>query len=203
MLDKNPNQVLKEAFTKLIMEFSEKNPIIVLSSKPFAKSDFLTDLIDSFRIPVIFFDFDLLYSGYVKSGMIEKNEKVKILRANETNFQKYLKEVVEKISKEQTLVILDSLNVLYNMFERYDSFRIIDATIMLLASIAKNTKSHIVVTSLVIKNEIGDWILSPGGKHLFESTKAGMYYLDTFESNIVVNAINKNQENARLFVIKK
>ena len=202
MLDKNPNQVLNEAFVKLKIEFSDKNPIIILSSKPFVKSEFLINLIDSLNVPVIFFDFDLLYSGYINSGMIKKNEKVKILRPNEKDFQRHLKEVVEKISKERFLVILDSLNVLYNMFENLDSFRFTNATIMLLASIAKTTKSHIIVTSMVTKNEKKEWILSPGGKHLIESKKSGMYYIDNSESKFVLNSLNKKRENDNSFIIK-
>jgi len=202
VLDKNPNQVLNEAFVKLKMEFSDKNPIFVLSSKPFVKSEFLKRLIDSFNVPVIFFDFDLLYSGYINSGMIKKNANVKILRSDEKDFQKNLKEVIEKISKEQVLVILDSLNVLYNMFENLDSFRFINATIMLLASIAKTTKSYILVTSMVTKNEKKEWILSPGGKHLINSTKSGMYYLDISELNFILNSVNKKQENDNSFIIK-
>lgn len=202
MLDKNPNQVLNEAFVKLKIEFSDKNPIIILSSKPFVKSKFLINLINSLNVPVIFFDFDLLYSGYINSGMIKKNEKVKILRPNEKDFQRHLKEVVEKISKERVLVILDSLNVLYNMFENLDSFRFTNATIMLLASIAKTTKSHIIVTSMVTKNEKKEWILSPGGKHLIESKKSGMYYIDNSESKFVLNSLNKKRENDNSFIIK-
>jgi len=202
VLDKNPNQVLNEVFVKLKMEFSDKNPIFVLSSKPFVKSEFLKRLIDSFNVPVIFFDFDLLYSGYINSGMIKKNANVKILRSDEKDFQKNLKEVIEKISKEQVLVILDSLNVLYNMFENLDSFRFINATIMLLASIAKTTKSYILVTSMVTKNEKKEWILSPGGKHLINSTKSGMYYLDISELNFILNSVNKKQENDNSFIIK-
>lgn len=202
MLDKNPNQVLNEAFVKLKIEFSDKNPIIILSSKPFVKSKFLINLINSLNVPTIFFDFDLLYSGYINSGMIKKNEKVKILRPNEKDFQRHLKEVVEKISKERVLVILDSLNVLYNMFENLDSFRFTNATIMLLASIAKTTKSHIIVTSMVTKNEKKEWILSPGGKHLIESKKSGMYYLDNSESNLVLNPLNKKREKDNSFIIK-
>ncbi len=200
MLDKNPNQVLNEVFVKL--ELSDKNPIIILNSKPFVKSKFLINLIDSLNVPVIFFDFDLLYSGYVNSGMIKKNENVKILRPNEKDFQGYLKEVVEKISKERVLVILDSLNVLYNMFENLDLFRFTNATIMLLASIAKTTKSHIIVTSMVTKNEKNEWILSPGGKHLIESKNSGMYYLDNSESKLVLNLLNKKRENDNSFIIK-
>jgi len=202
VLDKNPNQVLNEVFVKLKIEFSDKNPIIILSSKPFVKSEFLINLIDSLNVPVIFFDFDLLYSGYINSGMIKKNEKVKILRPNEKDFQRHLKEVVEKISKERVLVILDSLNVLYNMFENLDSFRFTNATIMLLASIAKTTKSHIIVTAMVTKNEKKEWILSPGGKHLIESKKSGMYYLDNSESNLVLNPLNKKREKDNSFIIK-
>ena len=77
MLDKNPKWILDIDLVQLKNEFSDKNPNIILYSEPFVKSEFLNRLIDSTAFPVIFLDFDLLYSGYVISGMIKK---MKMLR---------------------------------------------------------------------------------------------------------------------------
>jgi len=203
VLDKNPKHSFDEIYVKIQNEFSDKNPSIILCSNPFIKTEFLNNLINSFNVPVIFVDFDLLYSGYVISGMIKKNENVKILRSNKIDFEKHLKEVIEKISKEQALVIFDSFNVLYNMFEDLDSFRFINASIMLLSAIAKNTRSQIVVSATAIKNENGEWVLSPGGKHLIDSKKSGIYFLNVSDSNMILNSINKKLENEKSFVIKK
>ena len=203
MLDKNPKWILDNDLVQLKNEFSDKNPNIILCSKPFLKSEFLNRLIDSTTFPVIFLDFDLLYSGYIISGMIKKNENVKIFLSNRINFEKDLKEIIEKISKEKVLVILDSFNGVYNMFDELESARTINATIMLLSSVARHTKSLIVATAMAIKNDNGEWILSPSGRHLIDSKKSGMYNLDISEKSLVLNSIDKRLQNDKSFKIKK
>ncbi len=203
MLDKNPKWILDNDLVQLKNEFSDKNPNIILCSNPFLKSEFLNRLIDSTTFPVIFLDFDLLYSGYIISGMIKKNENVKIFLSNRINFEKDLKEIIEKISKEKVLVILDSFNGVYNMFDELESARTINATIMLLSSVARHTKSLIVATAMAIKNDNGEWILSPSGRHLIDSKKSGMYNLDISEKSLVLNSIDKRLQNDKSFKIKK
>ncbi len=203
MLDKNPKWILDNDLVQLKNEFSDKNPNIILCSKPFLKSEFLNRLIDSTTFPVIFLDFDLLYSGYIISGMIKKNENVKIFLSNRINFEKDLKEIIEKISKEKVLVILDSFNGVYNMFDELESARTINAIIMLLSSVARHTKSLIVATAMAIKNDNGEWILSPSGRHLIDSKKSGMYNLDISEKSLVLNSIDKRLQNDKSFKIKK
>jgi len=203
VLDKNPKWILDNDLVQLKNEFSDKNPNIILCSKPFLKSEFLNRLIDSTTFPVIFLDFDLLYSGYVISGMIKKNENVKILRSNRINLEKDLKEIIERISKEKVLVILDSFNGVYNMFDELESARFINATIMLLSSVARHTKSLIVATAMVIKNDNGEWILSPSGRHLIDSKKSGIYDLGISETSLVLNSIDKRLEYEKSFVMKK
>ncbi len=193
VLDKNPKQILDNDLVQLKNEFSDKNPNFILCSKPFLKSEFLNKLIDSDTIPVIFLDFDLLYSGYVISGMIKKNDNVKIFRSSRIDWEKDLQEIIKKISREKALVILDSLNGIYNMFDELESARFINAAIMLLASVARHTKSLIVVTTMAIKNGDGEWILSPSGRHLMDSKKSGMYYLGMNETNLILNLIDKRQ----------
>ena len=203
MLDKNPKQILDSNLTQMKNEFSEKNPNIILCSKPFLKSEFLNRLIESHTIPVIFLDFDLLYSGYVISGIIKKNDDVKIFRPSRTSWEKDLREIIEKISREEILVILDSLNGVYNMFAELESARFINAIIMLLSSVAGSTKSIIVVTAMAIKNDNAEWILSPSGRHLMDSKKSGMYFLGMSETSLILNSIDKKQQYHKSFEIKK
>ena len=191
MLDKNPKQILNIDLAQMKNKFSDKSPNIILCPNPFLKTEFLNKLIDSDTFPVIFLDFDLLYSGYIFSGMIKKNENVKIIRSSKINWENDLKEVIKKISEEKVLVILDSLNGVYNMFDEIESTRFINAIIMLLSSVAKYTKSIIVATAMAIKNDDGEWILSPGGRHLMDSKKLGMYYLGMSETSLNLNSIEK------------
>jgi len=203
LLDKNPKQILDGDFTQIKNEFSDKNPNIILCSNPFLKSEFLNRFVNSNKFPVIFLDFDLMYSGFFVSGMIKKNDYLKIFQINRTHWEKDLKEVVKQISREKVLVILDSLNGVYNMFDELESARIINATIMLLSSVAKYTNSLIVVMGIGTKNDNGEWILSPSGRHLMNSKKSGIYYLSLTESGIILKSIKNSHENQRSFEIKK
>lgn len=203
VLDKNPNKVLDNDFTQMKNEFSEKNPNLILCSKPFLKAEFLSRLINSQVIPIIFLDFDLLYSGYVNSKIIEKKGNVRIVRSDRITWESDLKEIIKKISREKALVILDSLNGIYNMFDEQKSSRFINAAIMLLSSVARYTKSQIILTAMVIKNDENEWILSPGGRHLMESKKSGMYYLGMSETSLILNIIDKNRQDFKSFEIKK
>ncbi len=191
MLDKNPKQSLDIDLAQMRNKFSDKSPNIILCTNPFLKTEFLNKLIDSNTFPVIFLDFDLLYSGYVFSEMIKKNENVRIFRSSRINWEKDLKEVIKKISEEKVLVILDSLNGVYNMFDEIESTRFVNAVIMLLSTVVRYTKSIVVATAIAIKNDDGEWILSPGGRHLMDSKKLGMYYLGMSETSLNLNSIEK------------
>ena len=203
LLDKNPKQFLDDDFTQIKNEFLDKNPNIILCSKPFLKSKFLDRLVNSNNFPVIFLDFDLMYSGYFVSGMIKKNDNLRIFQISRTHWEKDLKEVAKQISREKILVILDSLNGVYNMFDELESARVINTTIMLLSSVAKYTNSLIVVMGIGTKNDNGEWILSPSGRHLMDSKKSGIYYLSLTETGIILKSIKNSHENQRLFEIKK
>ena len=84
MLDKNPENVFYN-LQEILNKFSKKNPNIIVCSQPFTKSQFLNELIDSIDFPIIYLDFDLLFSGYVISKMIPKNDKVEIHQLGITN----------------------------------------------------------------------------------------------------------------------
>jgi len=203
LLDKNPKKILNDVFIKLETEFSDSSPNFILCSKPFIKLEFLKSLIESCNHQVVLLDFDLLYSGYVMADMIDKNNNVKIFRSNKKDFENHIKEIIELISRKKVLVILDSFNSIFNLFDNEDSFRFITASIMLLSSVAKNTKSTILVTVSGMKNENEKWILSPGGKQLIETKNSRMYDLRLRDSKLILNSLNKKQGNDWSFVLSQ
>jgi len=89
------------------------------------------------------------------------------------------------------------------MFDKLESARFVNATIMLLSSIARRTKSWILVTAMAIKNDDWEWILSPGGRHLLDAKKSGIYYLDLSETSLILNIIDKKQQDYKSIKIKK
>lgn len=202
MLDKNPQEILDNDLTYVKKEFSIKNPNIILCSEPFLKAEILNELIDSITYPIIFLDFDLLYSGYVVSELIKKNERVEIYRPSKIDLKKIISEIANKISSEKFLVIIDSLNGFYNIFDEKESGRFINASLMLLSSISRENGSSVIITAITRKNDGGEWILSPGGRHIIDSKKSGMFHLKRIDKSIRIRLLNQIGNTEKTFKIE-
>ncbi|NQV39715.1 MAG: hypothetical protein HQ505_04140 [Nitrosopumilus sp.] len=196
MLDKNAEQIIDNDLTQIQIKFEQNNPNIVLCSKPFHKVEFLDRLINSTEDPIIFIDMDLLYTGYVQSGMIQKKENLVIFCPNKTNWKEKISEIISNISKERFLVIIDSFNGLYNLFDELESAIFINSCLMLLSSIGNQTKSSVVITGMARRKENNNWVLSPGGKHIIKSEKTGVYFLKKMGNNLIIDTLNKTDGNA-------
>ena len=189
MLDKSPEQILDGKLFHIQNGFKEKIPNIILCSEPFHKAQFLSKLINSFEKPIIFVDLDLLYTGYVESGMIKKKNNLTIFHPTKENWEEKFTEIITKISKEKFMVIIDSFNGIYNMFEDLESAIFINSCIMLLATLGKDTDSSVIITAMARKKENEGWILTPGGKQIIKSTKTGVYLLKKIEKDLIIHQI--------------
>lgn len=202
MLDKNPQQILDNDLTYVKKEFSIKNPNLILCSEPFLKAEILNELIETASYPIIFLDFDLLYSGYVVSELIKKNERVEIYRPNKIDLKKIISEIANRISSEKFLVIIDSLNGFYNIFDEKESGRFINASLMLLSSISRENGSSVIITAITRKNDDGEWILSPGGRHIIDSKKSGMFHLKRVDKSMMISSLNQIGNIEKTFKIE-
>jgi len=201
-LDKSPEWVLDNSLLHIKNEFEKNIPSIILCSDPFHKAEFLNRLINSIEHQIIFVDMDLLYTGYVESGMIRKKDNVIIFHPDKTNWKKELSNVITKISKERILVVIDSFNGVYNMFDDLESVRFINSCIMFLSSFGRETNSSVIVTGMARKKE-ENWIISPGGKQIIKSTKTGVYFLKKIEKNLIITTEKNTDEKAKLFKIEQ
>lgn len=201
VLDKNPEQILDTELIHMKNEFSNKNPNIILCSEPFLKAEFLNELIDSIKYPIIFLDFDLLYSGYIISEMIKKNDKVEIYRPSKADWKKIISEIAKRISNEKFLVVIDSFNGFYNIFDEKESGRFINASLMLLSSIGRECDSSVIITAMVRKNDNGEWILSPGGRHIIDSKKSGIYHLKRIGNSLMLSSLSQMGTTEKIFKI--
>lgn len=202
-MDKNHNQAFNQNISQIQSEFYGRNPNFVLSSNPFVKTEFLHKLVESMNLPVFFLDCDLLYSGYVASGIIKKNDKLKFFVTTKSSLNNDIKQIIKKIENEKSLIILDSLNGLYNMFDELEYVRFINSTIMLLSSVAKYSKSIIIITGMARKNENKEFVLSPTGRQIVRIKKAGFYELGISETSLILNLMENTQENKRSYEISK
>ena len=191
VLDKNPEIILDDNLEKIQNEFRKNVPSLVLCSDSFDKIEFLNKLINSVENPIIFVDMDLLYSGYIESKMIQKRENLVIFQPNKLNWEKELSEIITKGSKAEFLIIIDSFNGIYNLFDDLESARFVNSCIMLLSSLGKQSNSTIIITTMARKKDNGEWILSPGGKHILKSAKTGVYFLKKIQNDLKIRIIDK------------
>ena len=203
MLDKNPEQILDNNLTHIQKEFENNIPSLVLCSEPFHKAEFLNRLINSVENPIIFVDMDLLYTGYVESGMIQKKNNVTIFHPDKISWREKLLEIITKVSKEKFLVVIDSFNGVYNMFDDLESARFINSCIMLLSYVGRQTSSSVVITAMVRKKENNEWVVSPGGKQIIKSEKTGIFFLKKIENNLVINTFEDSDTNSKIFKIEQ
>ena len=201
VLNKSPEQILDNSLTHIQNEFGKNIPSIVLCSDTFHKAEFLNRLINSIQSQIIFVDMDLLYTGYIESGMIQKKNNVIIFHPNKTSWREKLSEIISKVSKNRFLVVIDSFNGVYNMFDDLESARFINSCIMLLASVGRKTSSSVVITTMARKKEDNGWILSPGGKQIIKSKKTGIYLLKKIENNLVISILEDMDASSKIFKI--
>ena len=193
MLDKSPEWVLDNNLIHIQNEFKKNIPSILLCSEPFHKTEFLNRLINSVENSIIFVDMDLLYTGYVESGMIQIKDNLFILNPDKENWRKKLSDIIIKTSEEKVLVIIDSFNGIYNIFDDLESVRFINSCIMLLGSLGKNSDSTIIVTGMARKKENDEWVISPGGKQIIKSEKTGIFYLKKIKEKIIISNVDKTK----------
>lgn len=196
VLDKSPELILDNDLAHIKNEFELNIPSLVLCSEPFHKAEFLYRLINSIEHQIIFVDLDLLYTGYVESGMIPKNNNVIIFHPEKENWEEKLTEIISKVSTEKFLVVIDSFNGVYNMFDDLESARFVNSCIMLLSSLANQTSSSIVITGMARKKENVGWIISPGGKQIIKSGKTGVYFIKKNQNNLIFTSLKENDRKS-------
>ena len=202
-MDKSHEWVLDNNLIHIQNEFKKNIPSVILCLETFHKVEFLNSLINSVRNSIIFVDMDLLYTGYVESGMIEKKENVTIFHPNKKSWKEELSKIITKVSKEKILVVIDSFNGIYNMFNDLESVRFVNSCIMLLSSLGRKENSTVIVTAMVRKKENGEWVVSPGGKQIMKSKKTGAYFLKKMEKNMIITTLEKINGQSKIFKIEQ
>ena len=195
MLDKNPEMTYDGNLEYFQNEFKKNVPSLVLCSNSFHKIEFLNKLIISVKNPIIFVDMDLLYSGYVESKMIQKKENLIIFQPNKLNWKQKLSEIISKVSNKEFLIIIDSFNGIYNLFDDLESARFVNSCIMLLSSLGKQSNSTIVITGMARKKENNEWILSPGGKNIMKLARSSVYFLKKTQNDLKLKKIDQLAKN--------
>jgi len=194
VLFKNHDNVSKNDTSNLENILSQTKINSILYSDPFLKAGFIAKLVQDTKIDILYLDLDLLYSGYVTSGILLIPQNLSLFQPTFELWNKALTNLLIKLSTKKSLVIVDSLNGLYNLLnEEKEIGKLVNSYIMLITSMARKTNSYVVVASMVrFKKEEG-WILSPTGKRLIETTIVKKILLKQDESGIILDFLNKEK----------
>ncbi len=184
---KNPSD---DAQPKLNLQIMLEQNLInsVFYPDPFLKAGFISKLVQDTKLEVLYLDLDLLYSGYVVSGILAAEKNVTLFQPTSDTLYQMIKEILVKASLSQTIVVVDSLNGLYNILNQKKNLgKTVMSIMMLLASITRMTKSYLVVTSMVRYKKEEGWILSPTGKRLVETKNSKKILLEYGKEGIVLS----------------
>jgi len=196
-LFKNHDNTLKAEIILNLQNILRQNKInSVLYSDPFLKAGFIAKLVEDLKLDVLYLDLDLLYSGYIVSGMIKTPQNLTLFQPTFEILNNTLAKILVDLSTKKSVVIIDSLNGFFNMLnKKKDIGKLVTSYVMLLASIAYSTGSYVVLTSMVrFKKEEG-WVLSPTGKRLIEAKNGEQILLEKNDQGIILNFLDKKEKS--------
>ena len=178
-----------------IKDILEQNILnVIFYENSFTKTTFFVKILSKYNIPIFYLDFDLLYSGFVKSGQTPLSKNTTLLCPNADSLHENLRSVIDKISEIKSLVIIDSLNGFFNLLEdRKDTGQIINSLIMLLVSSAKNSNSIVVIGSLSKLINENEWVLYNTGRHVIENKYMTKIQLTESGGNTVVKSLKPDK----------
>jgi len=177
-----------KAIIRNVLEQNTANMIFYEDS--FTKISFFTREIPNWKIPVFYLDFDLQYTGFVKSGITPEMKNLTLLCPDSDNLREGLKSVIAKISRERSLIVIDSLNGFFNILEGDKEIgRLVNSFVMLLVSAANQTKSTIMVGVLSKLNE-DKWVLYNTGRRVIDSEYFTKIQLVRKENNTLATLLD-------------
>ena len=180
-----------KATIRNVLEQNTTNMIFYDDS--FTKTSFFTSEIPNWEVPIFYFDFDLQYTGFVRSGITQEMKNLNLLCPENGSLREDLKSVIAKISKERSLIIIDSLNGLFNVLEGdKDLGRLVNSFLMLLVSAANHTKSTIMVGILSKLNEESRWVLYNTGRSVIDNEHFTKIQLASTQNNPSVTLLNSD-----------
>ena len=181
----------KKATVRNALEQNTTNMIFYEDS--FTKTSFFTREVSNCKVPIFYIDFDLQYTGFVKSGITQEMENLNLLHPENGSLREDLKSIIAKISREKSLIVIDSLNGFFNILEGdKDLGRLINSFLMLLVSAADHTKSTIIIGVLSKLNEEGRWVLYNTGRSVIDNEHFTKIQLTRKENNVFAMLLNSD-----------
>ena len=136
---------------------------------PYAKLCYTARLVGQFD-RVIYIDLDTTFTAYFNAGFVHTNS-IDIYLPSEGRLAIVIKDVLESMG-DSSLVIFDSVNSFYNLFqlrERLSNLNhLLSILIMLLVRRGVDVGIPVLVTSMLRYKKDGGWVHSPASRRLLQ-----------------------------------
>lgn len=194
-MHKNQRSVSAEKISELVFD---QNLSSITFDDAITKTYFFHKLGLVTDVPVIYVDFDLLYSGYLAANILPQNQNIE-LYAPKDDWRDIFAQLTDKISTKKHLLLIDSLNGFFTTLSgNKDSGRIINSILVLLASAAQKADSAVLFGSTAKLKEDG-WVLPGIGRKIVQIQK--MNFLALQQKNETLNLVSLNSDNSVKLVI--
>ena len=101
-----------------IIDILEQNTLnMIFYENSFTKTTFFVKILPKWNIPTFYLDFDLLYSGFVKSGQTPLSKNTILVCPNADNLHENLRSIIDKIyfgAYDEKKGSLESIMKIYN-----------------------------------------------------------------------------------------
>ncbi|HIH07566.1 MAG TPA: hypothetical protein HA292_00645 [Candidatus Nitrosotenuis sp.] len=187
----------QQTIDKIWQTISEKNLCSASFDDAITKTYFFHKIGQIFDIPLVYYDFDLLYSGYLGANILSQNKNVELLNPKE-NWRNTVGETIDKISKQKHIVVIDSLNGFFTLLtDNKDSGRIINTVLIMMASAATKSDSTVLIGSTAKSKNNDGWFLPGIGRKVVQIPK--MNFISVRKQNGALNLISWNDDNSVKF----
>ncbi len=196
MLDKNHDIEISHDLQKMKQILEQKTMNLITYSDPFIKIVFVEKILKQTKIPIIYLDFDLLLSGYVNAEILPTFTNNSLFQPTKKNWNNLIKQIIFQLTKEKSIIIIDSLNGFFNISEEKDAGRIIYSYIMLFYRIADMNNSKIL---LLTKTDQKDQrpILSTTGRQIIDTKKLNKINLEQKNSHLTIRFDNDEKDSIK------
>lgn len=157
------------------------------------KTYFFHKLVLIAEVPTIYLDFDLLYSGYLAANILPQNQNLIVHQPKENTWKEILVDVLDQISQKQYLIMIDSLNGFFaTLSDQKDSGRLINSTMVLLASIGQKTNSVVLAGSVSKYKKDQGWVLPAIGRHIIEIDRMNLLSVRKQDSQLQLALVDRH-----------
>ena len=189
-MDKNPNDEFLTTFDNSINS--------ILCYDAFSKEAIIKKIIEFNSTSIILLDFDQLFTGYINSGILKKENNLQIYSPSKDNWLQIFKEVISQVSTKQTILIIDSLNGFFSIFDEKDSGRYANSCMMMMSSCVRNMQGMIFLCSVAKIKENEGWILQPTGRHVLDTNSISKFFVRK-QKDIQIESLSQENKTEKIF----